>query len=1326
MTEVSKRRERLTWPLPTSISCEVESEVQTVRDVLGLSSEEGLQRVRVWAWKQAADAKIQSLCVALALAAGSLVPQHCAWGTANRNKEFVLVEIMVALAVARLRAAYRRGQFPKWLVRTARCMAPGTFEELMIAGSCFEYLLRQMLQGKIYRNGGVVYMLWSSAGVYIGKASMVRATGPGIAQRCAEHVRLLLRPGSRDSSKKRYVQHRRVLNTVNFMPILALDSAARVTAMESTLIATEAPDLNLAEMREDMQKRGRGLKLPVRRLQRLRPPPRFRRPDPRQGPQVFQLLDGSMAWARRVASVWSSPLVSNLATKKEDLALGIHQKFKGTNKLHYNDLYRFMIRERAASTGEYGPLWLFAWDNRQLFATWMAKKLPKFRLPWSWWPWQIAKYLYGVRQEIDILVCQASRKLHFIANIEVLLKRHRLPSGSPRPLLLPPELMRYKKVLAKSILSALDHIRNEPARAWLQKRLKIQPACIKTWKGRANGNAKLRYFNVEDLPKDACEIGKASHVHSLHAVDGAWRLPERPREAEVEKQLRSTWHRWAGQARVHVRVHGVGRDRIHHFLAHWQREERPEEWADLEKPLREATKEKKLLVGDDRCSTRMWLVEASEAFLYILSALLKDTEVWQKSDFSLEQVQKVLQARVIWGLPEFLRRRVKKVDPTPSIFPLVKSKCWGAGGEHQCSSGPLHSCWRRVIDTSRTPCQAGWRVIARAVRMVVTTCKVSAEVFNLDGVRQELEKEVKQLNCQATGACLRCGAGLSVPLSVVVTDIDQAFEACSASRVMPSWSVLLQLFRQQTQDAVLVRKGRKSCTRLGREGFGQSWWLINLEMMSKALLATSLISFGCLGPLVFTCAGLPIGGVMSMVAVAIVLAVEEYKFGVDIEKQKQNGYVCEGFEFRECVARKRYVDDLCLVSRCWCCECLRNLASITYVEKLSPVSDSLQGPITWVDMELRVVQGGLLVLPKNVNRKILLDFGDTGYLDRSGFSSVFIEWPGAMPRGFNMIRSVLLGRISRCKALELGEGILEIYMLETILELYLVRYPLSLIRALIHSLPASSGVVSARRVFRRWSQMGKRQGSNWGSNAQGNGNWRDNPQGRGYGSGHGKYGRDRSYDYYDQKRSHSPREWRRKRSPSTSPDARAGRELERAKKLVRENSPTYKAAIEAKHKETEQKQKDEMLEQGKVLAEALGRRFEDVLKAVVPAGATGSVTPNAGMQSSPASASPMGSSPFPPAPPGVVAVRRDEGVPGPGVSMVLAKDRVRWIQAELGGKIKLGQTKDEFVAGIKACKDRKVTDKLNKLWKDNGGPSVLPRSIEQRAIGLFEAMVKLD
>ena len=67
----------------------------------------------------------------------------------------------------------------------------------------------------------------------------------------------------------------------------------------------------------------------------------------------------------------------------------------------------------------------------------------------------------------------------------------------------------------------------------------------------------------------------------------------------------------------------------------------------------------------------------------------------------------------------------------------------------------------------------------------------------------------------------------------------------------------------------------------------------------------------------------------------------------------------------------------------------------------------------------------------------------------------------------------------------------------------------------------------------------------------------------------------------------------------------------------------------------------------------------------------------------------------------------------------MPKDRVRWIQSELGGNIKLGQNKEEFVVAIKACKDRKVIEKMNALWKKNGGPSVLPRSVEARAGGAF-------
>eukprot|EP00959_Pyramimonas_sp_CCMP1952_P080408 1680423-Pyramimonas_sp.AAC.1 len=112
------------------------------------------------------------------------------------------------------------------------------------------------------------------------------------------------------------------------------------------------------------------------------------------------MLGGSTAWARGVPSVWSSPLVLNLAIKKEDNIVGVHQKFKGLHKLHYNGLCRFMLREKAASTGEVGPLWLFAWEKRQRCATWLARKRPTFRMPWSWWTWQIAQSIYGLLKEV--------------------------------------------------------------------------------------------------------------------------------------------------------------------------------------------------------------------------------------------------------------------------------------------------------------------------------------------------------------------------------------------------------------------------------------------------------------------------------------------------------------------------------------------------------------------------------------------------------------------------------------------------------------------------------------------------------------------------------------------------------------------------------------------------------------------------------------------------------------------------------------------------------------------------------------------------------------
>eukprot|EP00959_Pyramimonas_sp_CCMP1952_P178240 3725981-Pyramimonas_sp.AAC.1 len=78
-----------------------------------------------------------------------------------------------------------------------------------------------------------------------------------------------------------------------------------------------------------------------------------------------------------------------------------------------------------------------------------------------------------------------------------------------------------------------------------------------------------------------------------------------------------------------------------------------------------------------------------------------------------------------------------------------------------------------------------------------------------------------------------------------------------------------------------------------------------------------------------------------------------------------------------------------------------------------------------------------------------------------------------------------------------------------------------------------------------------------------------------------------------------------------------------------------------------------MLEQGEVLAEALGKRFEGVLKAVVPADPVAtSPPPHSRSTGSPAGSGgtspwPPRASAFPPAPPPAGAVRREAPVEAP-------------------------------------------------------------------------------
>ena len=183
-------------------------------------------------------------------------------------------------------------------------------------------------------------------------------------------------------------------------------------------------------------------------------------------------------------------------------------------------------------------------------------------------------------------------------------------------------------------------------------------------------------------------------------------------------------------------------------------------------------------------------------------------------------------------------------------------------------------------------------MVARAIRAVIIETKVSCEVFNLDRVRADMEDMCSCLSAPppVSDACYRCGKPLGGQIQLAVSDIDQAFEACSASTVLPCWAKICSVFSSLGHCHVLVRKGRKTITSVSKKGFSSGWLLFDATAMTRSLLATTLISFGCLGDLVYRCAGLPIGGVMSMVAVAIVLALQDMFFDSRWDLRESNDF----------------------------------------------------------------------------------------------------------------------------------------------------------------------------------------------------------------------------------------------------------------------------------------------------------------------------------------------------------------------------------------------------------------------------------------------------
>ena len=146
--------------------------------------------------------------------------------------------------------------------------------------------------------------------------------------------------------------------------------------------------------------------------------------------------------------------------------------------------------------------------------------------------------------------------------------------------------------------------------------------------------------------------------------------------------------------------------------------------------------------------------------------------------------------------------------------------------------------------------------------------------------------------------------------SLITADIDQAFEACSSSAVLPAWRRISQTHNSRfSSNSILVRRGRRELCKPGSsQSFGRGWLSFTTPVLARVLFSFTSVSLVVLGPMAWQIRGIPIGGVMSSAAVAVVLGAAELGWSGQHEE-----HLRLGFHFRggQCSPQLHLMEEMC-------------------------------------------------------------------------------------------------------------------------------------------------------------------------------------------------------------------------------------------------------------------------------------------------------------------------------------------------------------------------------------------------------------------------------
>jgi hypothetical protein len=606
--------------------------------------------------------------------------------------------------------------------------------------------------------------------------------------------------------------------------------------------------------------------------------------------------------------------------------------------------------------------------------------------------------------------------------------------------------MRQAQAAVRRAASYLASIHGAFVFHWVLARVKFCSGSIPRFLDRRNAAEQSKRITVSSVWHQGClEIEHHRRGEGVRRLPGNWSIQDREALHKSHKNLQQDMHAW-------LRDHHVPRRIGRHC---WRQSKIPQ-FPEQEQPAAESDyifgmtqHQNEVLLQDDKDKKATWTMSFACLSAIFMSLVLLDPQ-WEVTTMSPASLSVLVHGVSLFAIPAFMRKGPRhKGSYAPYMYPFVKAKCFSATGGHTCSKAN-HSCLRKVVSFFKSPWRRAWRLAGRAIQVLISLTGDGFSVWQLKQIIPTFRARMAKLRVsQQPGQCIMCGKCKPFT-SLLIADAAQMYEQINTILVLEAIDAKAATLRSEKgADAITVAKARLVKGWPGGSEHARSRACITFPLwrLRRMLQASCFLRFASVGDLVVAAKGLMIGGLLSMIAAVCLLSHEEEQF-----LQHANDRIInfpEGWKVEELFFGMRYVDDLLMVSYAICHKCLQQMLAEIYSVQFSVNAEECEQTFTDVIFQVDPICGAITWTAKNPNKPWLLGTGDKGkqrrvpYLDR-------LQCP------FGLLRGLLLSRAARLNELELTEKLQTACMIEEIQELILEGYPISLLRALVHSLPFQS------------------------------------------------------------------------------------------------------------------------------------------------------------------------------------------------------------------------------------------------------------------------------